>query len=451
MSTKSNTPRVKLEDIVSLCKRRGVFYPGSDIYGGLAGSWDYGPLGVQLKRNVQSLWWQMFVEERDDIYGLDSAILMNPEVWRASGHLGAGFADLLVEDTKNGKRYRADHLLEEQGIDTTDMPPEQITSALKQHNCLSPDGNPLSPPRQFNLLLETQLGAIQDDASQVYLRPETAQGMFVNFRNVIDSFQPDLPFGIAQIGKAFRNEISPRDFLFRMREFEQMEIEYFCQQQDWQQYFEEWRQRIHKWMKLIGLQTDLISELEVPQADRAHYSERTIDFEFQFPFGTSELSGLAYRTDYDLKNHQQKSGKNLEYTDKKTKTKIVPHCIEPTFGLERTILALICSAYTEDQANQRVYLAFAEPVAPFLYSVSPLLRNKPELVEVARKVYRLLKDKYNRVNWDDHGNIGKRYRRQDEIGTPWCVVVDFDTLNDGTVTVRNRDTLEQTRCQPDSI
>ena len=442
---------IRLEDIVSLCKRRGLFYPGSEIYGGLAGSWDYGPLGVQLKRNVQALWWQTFVEKRDDIYGLDSTIIMNPDVWQVSGHLGAGFADILVEDTKNKKRYRADHLLEDCGVDATDLSPKQIAAALKEHNCLSPDGNPLSPPRHFNLLFETQVGASQDDVSKVYLRPETAQGMFVNFRNIIDSFQPDLPFGIAQIGKAFRNEISPRDFLFRMREFEQMEIEYFCDKQDWQQYFEAWRRHMYTWAELIGLDTKLISELEVPKADRAHYSERTIDFEFQFPFGKKELYGLAYRTDHDLKNHQDSSGKSLEYIDKDTKKKVMPHCIEPTFGVERTILAILCSAYTEDKDNQRVYLALSELVAPFLYSVSPLLRNKPELVEEAQKVYKLLRDKYIRVDWDDNGNIGKRYRRQDEIGTPWCVVVDFDTLNDGTVTIRNRDTLQQTRVQPSSI
>ena len=441
----------QLDDIVSLCKRRGFFYPGSEIYGGLAGTWDYGPLGIQLKRNLQAAWWRMFVENRDDIYGVDSAILMNTRVWQASGHTGAGFTDVLVEDTETKKRYRADHLLEEHGIDPTDMHFEQMAKAFDEHKIKSPDGNKLSAPKRFNLLFETHIGAIEDDSSSVYLRPETAQGMFVNFKNVVDSLQPDLPFGLAQIGKAFRNEISPRDFLFRLREFEQMEIEYFCTKDQWPEHFDHWREQIYKWISLIGLKTSSISELEVPASDRAHYSERTIDFEFDFPFGKKELYGLAYRTDHDLANHQSSSSKSLEYITKDRQEKIIPHCIEPTFGIERTILAILCSAYTNDKANQRVYLALPEAIAPVLYCVSPLLKNKPELVEKAREVYKLLQSKYGRVSWDDNGNIGKRYRRQDEIGTPWCVVIDFDTLADGTVTVRDRDSLKQTRLKVTAI
>lgn len=442
---------VKLEDISSLCKRRGFFYPGSDIYGGLAGTWDYGPLGTQLKRNIQTAWWQMFVEQRDDVYGIDTAILMNSSVWRASGHTGAGFTDLLVEDTTTKKRYRADHLLEEKGIDVSDSSLEQITDLIEQHGLKSPDNNKLSCPKNFNLLFETNIGATDDSASKIYMRPETAQGMFINFRNVVDSLQPDLPFGLAQIGKSFRNEISPRDFLFRLREFEQMEIEYFCRQQDWQEQFEHWRQAIYRWLDLVGINCKLVSELDVPESDRAHYSRKTIDFEFDFPFGKKELYGLAYRTDYDLRNHQEHSSKSLEYITKDTHEKLIPHCIEPTFGVERTILAILCSVYKEDSKNNRAYLALPESIAPVLYCVSPLLKNKTELVQKAQAVYKVLQSKYGRVMWDDDGNIGKRYRRQDEIGTPWCIVVDFDTLEDGTVTIRHRDTLKQTRVAPGDI
>lgn len=437
-----------LDELVSLCKRRGFLYQGSEIYGGLSGTWDFGPLGVQLKRNLLNLWWQMFVERRSDIYGLDSAIMMNPQVWQASGHLD-GFMDLLVEDTVTKERYRADHLLEEQGIKIDDFSLKSIESLMKAHQLKSPKGNSLSTPQQFNMMFQTEIGA--SDGQTTYLRPETAQGIFVNFKNVIDSFSPDLPFGIAQIGKSFRNEISPRDFIFRSREFEQMEIEYFCREQDWQEVFEDFRQQLHKWTQLIGLSQDLISELEVPQAERSHYSQRTIDFEFDFYFGRKELYGLAYRGDYDLKQHQQLSGKSLEYIDKKTQEKFLPVCIEPSFGVERTILALLQSVYRSDPKNQRVYLAFPPEIAPHQYAVSPLISNKPELVKKARLVFEILQAKYGRIIWDDHNNIGKRYRRQDEIGTPWCIVVDFQTLEDGTVTRRNRDTLEQTRVKIDDI
>lgn len=435
---------MNLDDLVSLCKRRGFLYQGSEIYGGLSGTWDFGPLGVQLKRNITDLWWRMFVEQRPDIYGLDSAIIMNSQVWKASGHLD-GFVDLIVEDIVTKKRYRADHLLEEEGIKITDFGLENIAKLIEQHKLKSPDGNQLSVPSRFNMMFQTRIGVDDAQAQTVYLRPETAQGIFVNFKNVVDSLQPDLPFGIAQIGRSFRNEISPRDFVFRTREFEQMEIEYFCREGDWQKIFEDFRQQFYEWFEAIGIDVDLISEFEVPKSERAHYSQRTIDFLFEFPFGRKELYGLAYRGDYDLRQHQELSGKNLEYVDKNTQEKFLPVCIEPSLGVERTFLALMQSVYRQDKTNQRIYLAFPPAIAPNRYAVSPLVANKAELVQKARQVFQILQTKYGRVVWDDHSNIGKRYRRQDEIGTPWCIVIDFQTLEDGTVTRRDRDTLKQVR------
>lgn len=444
---------ITLEDIASLCKRRGFIYQGSEIYGGLAGTWDYGPLGVQLKRNVMNLWWKTFVEDRVDMYGVDAAILMNHRVWEASGHTGAGFADPLVEDLKTKKRFRADHVLEENGIDPVGMTLEQMDFAFKEHSIKSPDGNVLSDVRQFNMMFKTHVGSIANEESVSYLRPETAQGMFVNFKNVVDSFYPDLPFGLGQIGKAFRNEISPRDFTFRAREFEQMEIEYFVRPEDWEAKFEEWRQDFYTWCDMIGLPKDKIHELEVPEEDRAHYSKRTIDFEFDFPHGKKELYGLAYRTDFDLTNHQTHSGKNMEYLTKGTNEKLIPHCIEPTFGVDRTILAILSSAYTVDEFNgeQRSVLKLPRSLAPIKAAVSPLLKNKPELVSKAQEVYRMLQQELGSVTWDDNSNVGKRYRRSDEIGVPVHVTIDFQTLEDGTVTVRDRDTAEQTRVKIDDL
>ena len=433
-----------LEELISLCKRRGFLYQGSEIYGGLAGTWDWGPLGVQLKRNLQQEWWRTFVEQRADIYGLESAILMNSQVWQASGHLD-GFADLVVEDTVTGQRWRVDHLLEGQGIETTELDVAVADALIKKHNLKSPQGNPLSAAKPFNMMFETRIGADAGQAQATYLRPETAQGIFVNFKNVIDSFQPDLPFGIAQMGKSFRNEISPRDFIFRSREFEQMEIEYFCHQKDWQKAFEELRREAYRWFEDIGLDMALISEIDVPEDQRAHYSQKTIDLEFEFAFGKKELFGLAYRGDFDLKQHQALSGKNLEYIDKRTQEKFLPVCVEPSFGMERTVLALLQSVYRRDDKNGRVFLAFPPQIAPCQYAVSPLVVNKPELVAKARQVFDLLQARHGRVIWDAHSNIGKRYRRQDEIGTPWCIVIDFQTLEDGTVTRRDRDSLEQVR------
>ena len=483
-----------LETIVSLCKRRGFIYQGSEIYGGLAGTWDYGPLGVSLKRNILNLWWRMFVEERDDIYGVDAAILMNQKVWQASGHVDT-FSDPLVEDLVNHKRYRADHLLKDQGIDSKGLTAQQLDELIKNNKIKSPDGNDLSSVRQFNMMFKTQVGPTWtgwqadgdnyltgkieskslsgealadftidenrafseiiafDKNAQSYLRPETAQGIFTNFSNIVDSFYPDLPFGIAQQGKAFRNEISPRDFIFRSREFEQMEIEYFVSPDNWQESFEMWRGLVWQWLEALGLDKASIHELEVPDSDRAHYSKRTIDFEYDFPIGREELLGLAYRTDFDLMNLQSFSGKKQEYRPKNGDKAFTPHVIEPSFGVERTIMAVLSGAYREDEVNgeKRAYLKLPINLAPVRVAVSPLLKNKPELVDKAREVYVWLKKNYTAVMWDDNGNIGKRYRRQDEIGTPFCVTIDFDSLKDDTVTVRLRDTTEQQRVKVDSL
>ncbi|OGG57528.1 glycine--tRNA ligase [Candidatus Kaiserbacteria bacterium RIFCSPHIGHO2_01_FULL_55_17] len=415
-----------MEKIVSLCKRRGFIYPGSGIYGGLAGTWDYGPLGVELKNNVKNIWWRIFVQEREDMYGVDAAILMNPKVWEASGHV-AGFADPLVECKKCKRRFRAD----------------QLEDAKKCPECAGTFGE----VRQFNMMFKTQIGATEDPSGITYLRPETAGGIFVNFKNVVDSFHPDLPFGIGQIGKAFRNEIAPRDFIFRIRELEQMEIEYFVRPNEWEKAFEMWRQNVHAFNDAVGIARSSVHELEVPDGERAHYSKRTIDFEFDWPFGRKELYGLAYRTDFDLSAHTKASGADLSYLDEESKERLVPHVIEPSFGVERTVLAVLLSAYAEDElgGEKRVYLKFKKEVAPVKAAIFPLLKNKPELVAKAREVYSIVKKAVPQTMWDDNGNIGKRYRRQDEIGTPACITIDFQTLEDNTVTLRNRDTGEQIR------
>ena len=442
-----------MEDIISLCKRRGFIYQGSDVYGGLSGTWDYGPLGVQLKRNIMNLWWRMFVDERDDIYGVDAAILMNPKVWKASGHVDT-FVDPLCEDTVNHRRYRTDHILKDNEVDADGLTMEQMDEVIAERGIKSPDGNPLSKSRTFNMMFKTSVGATENEDSVAYLRPETAQGIFTNFKNVVDSFYPDLPFGIAQQGKAFRNEIAPRDFVFRSREFEQMEIEYFVNPENWQEAFDELLKSTHEFLEALGLDPRNIHELDVPAEDRAHYSEKTIDIEYDFPIGKEELMGIAYRTDFDLMNIQRVSGKSMEYTIKGTNEKFVPHVIEPSFGVERALMAVLSSAYREDEQNgsKRVYLALPEHLAPVKFAVSPLLKNKPELVEKAREIYASLSKKNpGRVMWDDNGNIGKRYRRQDEIGTPHCVVVDFQTLEDDTVTVRERDTTKQRRVKVEEL
>lgn len=420
---------VKLDDIVSLCKRRGFIFQGSEIYGGLAGTWDYGSLGVQLKRNIMQLWWKMFVDGRDDMYGVDAAILMNQKVWQASGHVDT-FTDPLVECSNCKGRFRADKLDD----------PNKCLACGKT--------NTFSEPRAFNMMFKTNVGPVEDDASVSYLRPETAQGIFTNFKNVVDTSYPDIPFGIGQQGKAFRNEISPRDFVFRSREFEQMEIEYFVHPDQWEPLFDMWVELCHKWFDALGLNQDKIHELEVPAQDRAHYSKRTVDFEFDYPIGREELMGLAYRTDFDLGNIQRVSGKNMEYRPKDGSTPFVPHVIEPSFGVERAVMAVLCSAYWNDEANERVVLKLPYELAPVKVAVCPLARNNPELVAKARKIYEKLKAEIGAVLWIDSGNIGKNYRKMDEIGVPYVVTVDFETLEGDTkdtVTVRNRDTTTQDR------
>lgn len=421
-----------MDKIVSLAKRRGFVFQGSEIYGGLGGTFDWGHLGVALKNNVKNSWWKKFVDSRRDMYGLDAAILMRQEVWQASGHV-AGFADPMVECEKCHHKFREDQ------VQKVVHAPTDKNIYWKCENCNTDN---IVNTKQFNMMFTTKVGASDDSSATSYLRPETAQGIFVNFKNVVDAFHPKLPFGIAQIGKAFRNEITPRDFLFRQREFEQMEIEYFVRPEDWEKSFEYLKGEMRAWMEGVGIDMNKVHELEVSPEDRAHYSKRTVDFEFDYPFGRKELFGLAYRTDFDLKNHK------LEYIDEEAKEKITPHVIEPSFGVDRAVLALLLSAYAEDEkeGETRAYLRLKPSVAPVIAAVSPLLKNKPELVKYAEeKVYTPLKAEFGRVAWDDNGNIGKRYRRQDEIGTPWCIVVDFDTLENGTVTVRDRDTGEQER------
>ncbi|HEY1041969.1 MAG TPA: glycine--tRNA ligase [Candidatus Paceibacterota bacterium] len=448
---------VSLDQIVSLAKRRGFIFPGSEIYGGLAGTFDYGPLGVALKNNIKALWWKRFVEDRDDMYGVDASLIMPARVWEASGHTET-FNDPLVSDAKTGERFRLDHVLEAAGIDPAGMTLEDMWSALQTAGLTTPSGNAYEQPTKFNLLFPVTMGASQGSATLAYLRGETAQGMFVNFKNIIDAYHPKLPFGMGQIGKAFRNEIAPREFVFRLRELEQLEVEYFVHPDAWKESFEAWRLEMQAFANDLGLPMDKLHEKEIGDEDRAHYSERTIDFEYEFPTGTKELWGLAYRTDYDLSRHAEYSGVSLTYLDEEAKEKIVPHVIEPSLGLERTMLAVLASAYDEDElgGEKRVVLRLSPKVAPVKAMVSPLLKNKPELVARAKEVRAALKKAHPAIAWDDNGNIGKRYRRQDEIGTPFCVTVDFDTLGEtpellGTVTLRHRDTGDQERLTVDEV
>ncbi|MBQ6149592.1 glycine--tRNA ligase [Candidatus Saccharibacteria bacterium] len=439
----------KLDEIVSLCKRRGFIFPGSEVYGGFAGTWDFGPLGVILKKKIMDEWWKFFVENRDDMYGVDAAILMNPLVWKASGHT-ATFADPLVECKECKSRFRADKIAD--GINESVSSEEFWNLHVKCPVCGKENWGPI---RKFNMMFSTHVGAVlpDDDAelsekSVAYLRPETAQGIFVNYKNVVDTFYPTIPFGLAQQGKAFRNEISPRDFILRDRECSQMEIEYFVKPSEWEVSFEMLRGLQHEFLEnVMGLNASSIHEFEVAPEDRAHYSERTIDFMFDYPNGSEELMGLAYRTDFDLANIARESGKSMEYRDKNTGETYVPHVIEPSIGVERLFLAVLTNAYFEDEVDgaSRVVLKLPENLAPYRFCVSPLLKNKPELVEKAQEVYQILRSRYGNVTWDDSGNIGKRYRKQDEIGTPKCVVIDFDTLSDNSVTVRDRDDTSQVR------
>lgn len=426
-----------MEKIVSLCKRRGFIFPGSEIYGGLANSWDYGPLGVELKNNIKNFWWNRFVRRRDDIVGIDAALIMNPKVWEKSGHL-ENFSDPLVECKKCHARFRADTI--------------DLKGTCEQCGARAQ----FTEFKQFNLMFQTFIGPAKESANVAYFRPETAQAMFVDFKNVLDTTRKTLPFGIAQIGKAFRNEITPGNFIFRTREFEQMEIEYFIEEKDWEKSFEDWRKEMHAWMEAVGIDAKKVHDVEIPDGERAHYSKRTVDFELEYPFGQKELYGLAYRTDFDLKNHFAEA----PYKDTKTGEALYPHVIEPTWGVDRTLLAMLLSGYTEesdpvkspsgDHGASRVFLKLKPQLAPYKAAVFPLLVNKPQLVEFARKIYTDLRQEFM-IAWDERGNIGKRYYAQDEIGTPYCITVDFDSLEKGDVTVRDRDTAKQERVKIEEL
>lgn len=430
----------RMERIVSLCKRRGFIFQSSEIYGGLNGCWDYGPLGVELKRNVKDYWWRVMVRERDDVVGMDGAILMSRAVWKASGHEET-FSDPMVDCRTCKARLRADQL------------PEK--NSVKQ--CPNCGGKDLTEPRAFNLMFKTFVGATEDEDAVTYLRPETAQSIFVQFKNVLDTARKKLPFGIAQIGKAFRNEINPRNYIFRSREFEQMELEYFCRPEQGMELLEYWKDERIRFYENIGIARDRLHVLTVPDADRAFYSKGTYDIEYEFPFGRQELEGVAYRTDYDLKQHQEASGKPLDYFDEESKQRFIPHVVEPSAGVDRTVLALLCEAYDEEtvtdekgKTETRIVMRFHPRIAPVKVGVFPLLKNNEQLVSKAREIVTSLRAHMN-VFYDETGAIGRRYRRQDEAGTPFGVTVDFDTLEENdaalrdTVTLRERDSMKQER------
>ena len=454
----SNQPT--LETITALAKRRGFVYQTSEIYGGLASSYDYGPLGTELLRNIKDKWWQTMIRQRADMIGLDSQILLHPQTWVASGHV-ASFTDPLVEDKVTHQRYRADHLIEA-WLAKQSNPPALVVEALSvaemgamiaENQIKSPDGNLVTPPKEFNILFETAVGAIEGEKSKVYLRGETAQGIFTNFRQVLDSSRVKLPFGIGQIGKSFRNEITTGQFVFRTLEFEQAEIEYFFdpEQTDWQTLFEAWQAQMWDFVvNTLGVQADNLQWRRHSDKERSHYSRETYDLDYRFPFGFKELWGVAYRTDYDLQQHSQTSGAKLTYTDPFSGKQFVPHVIEPAVGINRLFLMLLCDAYWHDAANKRTVLRFKPDLAPYKTAVFPLLRNKPELIAKAQQIYEVLAPHLT-TTWDDRGNIGKRYYYQDEIGTPFCVTVDFETLENNSVTVRHRDTTKQERISIDQL
>lgn len=455
-----NTQPVSLDTIVALAKRRGFVYPTSSIYGGLANSYDYGTVGAELMRNIRNLWWNTFISQRDDMVGIDSQIMLHPQTWVASGHV-ASFTDPLVEDTVTHKRYRADHLIEAWAernpgkLDRTveDMKVEDMAVVIRDNNILSPDGNAVTEPKVFNLLFETSIGSVSGEKSVVYMRGETAQGIFTNFKNILDSSRVQLPFGVGQIGKSFRNEVTTGQFVFRTLEFEQAEIEYFFdpEQTEWQPLFEQWKKDMWAFVtETLGINPENLRWRQHTDTERSHYSLDTYDLEYNYPFGWKELWGVAYRTDYDLKQHIQHSGVALEYTDPFSGKKIVPHVIEPAVGINRLFLMILMDAYYQDTEKNRVVLKLAPALAPYKVAVFPLVKNKEEIVGKAREIYTELKKQWPAV-WDDRGNIGKRYLSMDEIGTPFCVTVDYQTLEDGTVTVRDRDTAEQERVKVEEL
>jgi len=433
---------VSLEDIVSLCKRRGFVFQSSEIYGGLAGFYDYGPLGVELVNNLKQAWWTAMVREHDNVFGVDGAIIQNPKLWEASGHI-AGFTDPLVDCKNCGARHRADHLA---GTDSTDL--NELKELLKDKTCPTCGKKTLMEPRRYNMMMKTWVGPVEDESAVAYLRPETAGSIFTNYENVRETMRAKVPFGIAQIGKAFRNEISPRDFIFRVRELEQMEMQYFINPDMQQEAYESWREFAWSFLtERLGIKPENLQWHEHDEKERAHYAAAAHDIYFKFPQGFKELWGTHNRTDFDLSNHARVSGKDLSYFDESTRERFIPYVIESSVGVGRMLMTVLTDAYTVDEINgeQRVVLKLRPALAPYRAAVSPLLKNKPELVAKAQEVYAALKKTFGNVMWDDNGNIGKRYRRQDEIGTPYCVTVDFQTLEDDTVTVRDRDTAQQTR------
>ena len=437
-----------LDQIVTLCKGRGFVYPGSEIYGGLANTWDYGPLGVELKTNIKAAWRKKFIQENKYNVGLDSAILMNPQTWIASGHLG-GFSDPLMDCCDCKTRHRADDLIENfDGTNVAGWSNEEMSAYIKEHNIPCPNcgKNNFTDIRQFNLMFKTFQGVTEDTKDEIYLRPETAQGIFVNFANIQRTTRKKIPFGVAQIGKSFRNEITPGKFIFRVREFEQMELEFFCEPDTDLEWFAYWRGFCRNWLYALGISEENLRLRDHDPEELSFYSKATTDFEYMFPFGWGELWGIADRTNYDLTQHINVSGKNLEYFDQATGKKYIPYVIEPSLGVERLFLAVLCEAYDEEvidaeKNDSRVVMHFHPALAPFKAAVLPLSKK---LGEQAEEVFTALSKKFN-VDYDDAGSIGKRYRRQDEIGTPYCITYDFESLEDGCVTVRDRDTMDQVR------
>ena len=436
-----------MEKIVTLCKNRGFVYPGSEIYGGLSNSWDYGPLGVEFKNNVKRAWWQKFVQENPYNVGLDSAILMNPQDWVASGHVG-GFSDPLMDCKDCKTRHRADKLIEDTGVNPAGWSFEEMSDYIKEHNICCPNCGScnFTDIRKFNLMFKTFQGVTEDAKNELYLRPETAQGIFVNFPNIQRTTRRKVPFGVCQIGKSFRNEITPGNFIFRTREFEQMELEFFCKPGTELEWFAYWKDYCKKWLLSLGIREEDLRLRDHEKEELSHYSNATTDFEFMFPFGWGELWGVASRTDFDLTQHQNTSGKNLEYFDQEANEKYLPYVVEPSLGADRVALAFLCEAYDEEvvdaeKNDTRVVMHFHPALAPMKAAVLPLSKK---LSEQATEVYTMLSKKFM-VDYDDAGSIGKRYRRQDEIGTPFCITYDFDSVEDGCVTVRDRDTMEQVR------
>jgi glycyl-tRNA synthetase len=452
-------PAKTLDDIVSLCKRRGFIFPGSDIYGGLANSWDYGPYGVELKNAIRDWWWDRFVRSRDDMMGIDAAILMNPKVWEASGHV-ANFNDALIDCKNCRARHRADHLIEEKfpEMKVDGKSPKELTEIILEKRIACPrcgTAGQFTEARKFNLLFRTQLGVLEDAKNQdIYLRGEIAQAMFVNFKNILQTMRPRLPFGIASVGKVFRNEITPGNFVFRTLEFDLMEFEYFIRPGEWEELFAYWSSAQRAWVEEMGFSPERLRIREHTSDELSHYSKKTIDLEYHTPFGWKEMFGLAYRTDFDLKNHMEKSGEDLQYTDPDTNEKFIPHVLEPTFGLSRLTLMTLLEAYEEDiiEGEARTVLKLHPRIAPVQVAILPLSK-KEQLISKAQELYKKIIHETNlRVDLDVTGSIGKRYRRQDEIGTPKCVTIDFGTVGEDekqgakdTVTIRDRDSLKQER------